>query len=519
MEVFRVGVSPHIRKDTTVSGMMLDVIIALLPALVWGIYVFGLRALVITVLSVFCCTGFEAAWQLILKKHFTLKDLSAVVSGLILAMLLPVSVPLWIVPLGAFVAMIAIKGLFGGLGKNLVNPVVAAKAVLFVLFPVHLTRYTLPFVSLPPLRLRFTKSFLELFLAPSTTDLTGEESLSALFTGGVPGAIGEGSALLLLAGLLYLFVRGTVSWHIPTTYLATVAVCAFFLPTQENVFLFVLRYLLSGGVIFAAVFLATDPVTSPVTRLGKIVYGVLCGALTVFARTVTGGEGVLFAIILANLAAPALDRYLRPRPYGTRRFRVRKEIVPLPVVWFRDVKKLFSKKATPAAKSEETKLVARVLCAGGEKAKEKYTYEGISDCRIARSLSGGIKHCSGGCVALGNCVRACPYGAISIREGVAVTDESKCRGCGICVAACPKDLIALLPENSPYTVLCHSADKGTEVIRSCEVGCIGCKKCEKACESGAIDVSTGFAVIDPARCTSCGACREVCPRGIIRNFQ
>ncbi len=517
MEVFRVGVSPHIRKDTTVSGMMLDVVIALIPALVWGIYVFGLRALVITLLSVFCCTGFEALWQFLWKKPFTLHNLSATVSGLLLAMLLPVSVPLWVVPLGAFVAMIAVKGLFGGLGQNPINPVVTAKAVLFVLFPLHLTRYTLPFTALPPLKLRFSKSFLDPILAPSTTDAFSEESLSALFTGSTPGAIGEGSALLLLAGLLYLLVRGTVTWHIPTAYLATVAACAFFLPAEGNVFLFVLRYLLSGGVIFASVFLATDPVTSPTTRLSKIVYGVLCGVLTVFARALTGGEGILFAIILANLTVPVLDRYLRPRPYGTKRFRRRKDIIPLPVVWMDNLKKLFAQKSAPTAPTED-KPIARVLCAGGEKAKEKYTYEGISDCRIAQSLSGGIKFCHGGCVALGNCVRACPYGAISIREGVAAVDPAKCRGCGICVASCPKNLIALLPANTPYTVLCHSADKGTEIIRSCEVGCIGCRKCEKACEAGAIDVSQGFAVIDAARCTACGACTEVCPRGIIRKF-
>ncbi len=518
MEVFRVGVSPHIRKDSTVSGMMLDVVIALIPALVWGIYAFGLRALVITLLSVICFMGFEALWQLLWKRSFTLPDLSALVSGLLFAMLLPVSVPLWVVPIGAFVAMIPIKALCGGLGKNPVNPAVCAKAVLFVLFPVHLTRYTLPFKALPPLKIAFSNSFLDPFLAPSTLDSLGEESLSNLFTGSVPCAIGEGSALLLLAGLVYLFVRGTVTYHVPFTYLATVFIAAFFLPSEGNVFLFALRYLLSGGVIFAATFLATDPVTSPITRLGKLVYGVLCGIFTVFAREFSGGEGILFAILLANLLVRFLDRYLRPRPYGTKRFRKRKDITPLPLVWYRKLLKLFEKKGSLSPKTEENKTVARVLCAGGDRAKEKYTYEGISDCRIARDLSGGIKHCRGGCVALGNCVRACPYGAISIVEGVAVTDESRCRGCGSCVSACPKNLIALLPANTPYTVLCHSADKGTEIIRSCEVGCIGCKKCEKACEVGAVTVDDGYAVIHAELCTGCGACVQVCPRGIIRKF-
>lgn len=518
MEVFRVGVSPHIRKDGTVSGMMLDVVIALVPALVWGVYAFGLRALVITLLSVICFLGFEALWQFLLKRDFTLPDLSALVSALLFAMILPVSVPLWVVPLGALIAMILVKGVFGGLGKNTVNPAVCAKAVLFVLFPLHLTRYTLPFKALPPLKLAFTKSFLEPFLAPSAMDSLGQESLSDLFTGSVPGTIGEGSALLILAGLVYLFVRGTVTYHIPFTYLTTVFLGSFFVPSEGNVFLFALHYTLSGGVVFAATFLATDPVTSPMTRLAKLVYGVLCGVFTVFAREFSGGEGILFAILLANLLVRFLDRYLRPRPYGTRRFRIRRDITPLPLVWYRKLVGLFKKKSAVSVKTEESRTVARVLCAGGDKAKEKYTYEGISDCRIARDLSGGIKHCRGGCVALGNCVRACPYGAVSIAEGVAVVDESKCRGCGSCVSACPKNLITLLPASTPYTVLCHSADKGTEIIRSCEVGCIGCKKCEKACEAGAVTVVDGYAVIDPRLCTACGACTEVCPRGIIRRF-
>ncbi len=516
MEVFRVGISPHIRKDGTVSSMMLDVVIALIPSLVWGIYVFGLRALVITALSIISCMGAEALWQFLRKKSFTLPDLSALVSGLLFAMLMPVAVPLWVIPLGAAIAMILIKGCFGGLGKNPINPVVTAKAVLFVLFPLQLTRYTLPFFALPPFKIHLSQSFLSPILSPSTVDTLNEESLSSLFTGATPGAIGEGSALLLLAGLLYLLVRETITWHIPISYLSSVAIFSLFLPADG--ILFTLRYLLSGGVIFAAVFLATDPVTSPVTPWGKIIYGILCGTLTVFARAISGGEGILFAILLSNLFVPVLNLYLRPRPYGTKRFRKRNDITPLPIVWASKVKKLFAKRQNTPEKAEEARPIARVLCAGGIKAKEKYTYEGISDCRIAQTLSGGTKHCRGGCVALGNCVRACPYGAISIREGVAAVDETKCRGCGICVASCPKNLIALLPEHMPYTVLCHSADKGTEIIRSCEVGCIGCKKCEKACEADAIQVNEGFAVINPTLCTACGSCIEVCPRGIIRKF-
>lgn len=343
MKTFRIHSAPYLHKDSSVSAMMLDVCIALMPTLLWGIYVFGLRALVILFSSVFFCMGFEALWQLISGRPFTLSNLSALVSGLLLGALLPVSIPLWFVPIGAAIAMLCVKGFFGGLGKNPINPVLTAKAVLFVFFPAQLTRYTLPFKALPAFRLSFSKTYLEHFLAPSTIDTYREESLSNLFTGSTAACIGEGSALMLLAGLAYLLLRKTVTWHIPFSYLATVAVIALFLPKEGNALEFAFRYLFSGGIILAASFLATDPVTSPVTRRGKVVYGILCGALTVLVRQLSGGEGILFAILISNLSVWFLDRYLRPRTYGNRFFQKRPDVIPLHVIWWKKAKEFYAK--------------------------------------------------------------------------------------------------------------------------------------------------------------------------------
>lgn len=164
------------------------------------------------------------------------------------------------------------------------------------------------------------------------------------------------------------------------------------------------------------------------------------------------------------------------------------------------------------------KTVARVMCSGGDRAKEKYVYEGIRDCRIAARLAGGNKMCKNGCTGLGNCERACPYHAITVKDGVAVVDAKLCRGCCACVAACPKGLIRMVPASCAFGVQCASVHKGAFVMKVCEVGCIGCKKCEKVCEEKAVTVENFVAVIDPTKCTSCGACAKVCPRGIIQSF-
>jgi len=163
--------------------------------------------------------------------------------------------------------------------------------------------------------------------------------------------------------------------------------------------------------------------------------------------------------------------------------------------------------------------VAQVMCSGGCRSKDKYTYEGILDCRIAARLAGGKKLCPNGCIGLGNCERVCEFDALKIVDGVAKVDWDHCRGCGACQKACPKQIIQMIPASSRFAVLCKSAEKGKDVMRACDVGCIGCKKCEKACAKGAVRVEGFCASINQELCDGCGACAEACPRGIIHSLK
>ena len=324
MELYRVGVSPHIRHEDTTRSLMLDVSIALLPAALWGIYVFGLRALVILLTALFFCLFFDFIFRRGFQNQGSVKDASAVVSGMLLALFLPVSVPLWIVPLGAFFAML-VKQLFGGLGKNFLNPVLSAKAFLLLSFPLIMTRFTLPFSYLSPFTLRLSDSAVKsaLISSPLQKLQQGEEvafSLSELFSGTIPGCIGEISALLLLAGMVYLLVRHVISFHIPLTFVGTAALLFFLFPKGDNALLYMTQSLLSGSLFLGAIFMATDPVTSPVTTGGKLLFGFLCGALTFLLRRFsTAEEAVVFAILTAELFVPYLDRIFRPRPYGIQK--------------------------------------------------------------------------------------------------------------------------------------------------------------------------------------------------------
>ncbi len=326
MELYRVGVSPHIRHEDTTRSLMLDVSIALLPAALWGIYAFGLRALVILLTGVGFCVFFDFIFGRGFQNQGSVKDASAVVSGMLLALSLPVSVPLWLVPLGAFFAMM-VKQLFGGLGKNFVNPVLSAKAFLLLSFPLSMTRFTLPFSYLNPFTLRLSDSAVETALA--TTPLQqlqqGEKavfSLSELFSGTIPGCIGEVSSLLLLAGMVYLLVRRVISFHIPLAFVGTAALLFFLFPKGDNALLYMAQSLLSGSLLLGAIFMATDPVTSPVTAGGKLLFGVLCGAMTFLLRRFsTAEEAVVFAILTAELFVPYFDRIFRPRPYGIQKHK------------------------------------------------------------------------------------------------------------------------------------------------------------------------------------------------------
>lgn len=317
MENLRVGIAPHRKHDDTVKSLCLDVLIALTPALVWGVYVFGPRAFVLTLLSVFSCCLFSFLTALFTGGKRNKGDLTSLITGLILALLLPVSTPHYVVPLGAGFATVIVKGLFGGTGKNFLNPALAAKAFLVLSFPRFAHRFTRPFAHLPVFGLKYEE--LEGFLSDSSLSLAADESvtLSQLFTGSHPSCIGEGSALLLLAGLAYLLVKKTVTWHVPASYLAAAAGTTLLLSGNA---MFTLRSLLSGSVLLVCFFCATDPVTSPVTRWGKLCYGVIAGIFTSVLIHFSNPDGAVFATLVASLSVTLLDRLFIPRPYGKRLF-------------------------------------------------------------------------------------------------------------------------------------------------------------------------------------------------------
>ncbi len=350
------GSAPFIHHEDSTRSIMADVIIALTPAAVWGVYAFGLRALVILLMGIFSSVLFEFLIGLCLKKPLICTDLSAVVTGLILALTMPVAVPLYLVPLGAFVATVVGKGAFGGLGRNYVNPALLGRGVLCLAFSGSMTFFLEPFTSPSALSLTLSRAaWVEHTMTQSLTErmregvMPEEIRYTDLLTGSVAGGIGEVSALVLLAGLMYLLVRRVITWHTPVFFVGTLAALALLFPYGVVARVdFMLASLLTGGLLFGAIFLANDPVTSPVTTGGKILYGILCGALLYLFRYFFGDAfGATFAILLANLPARLLDRLFFPRAYGTRRQglvhlveRIRGFVIPL---WKRVEEKLRTK--------------------------------------------------------------------------------------------------------------------------------------------------------------------------------
>lgn len=318
MGLLKVSASPHIRHEDTTRVLMSDVIIAMLPLVIWGAYIFGPRVITVTAISVISCVLFEFIFNIIIKKPSPIGDLSAVVSGMLLAFNLPATIPLWIPVVGAAFAMIVVKGLFGGLGKNFMNPVLAARVFLFASWPSHMTSYSIPLSRLP----LFGDGVDAVSSATSLTLLKSGQlpdlSLKDMLIGNMAGCIGEISALLILAGGLYLIIRRVITWHITVSFIATVAIFSLIsAPSELNALSYMTAQLLSGGLMLGAVFMATDYVTSPVTPKGRIIYGVGCGLLTMFIRKFGGyPEGVSFAILIMNLFVWYLDRGTKPVKFG-----------------------------------------------------------------------------------------------------------------------------------------------------------------------------------------------------------
>lgn len=309
--------SPHIRGKETTARIMADVLLALMPALVVGIYVQGLRALAVTLVTMAVCLAGEALMQCSLKRSFTLFDGSATVTGLLLAMTLPASVPYWVAAVGGLFAVAVAKALCGGLGQNVFNPALAARALLMLVFPVYLIRF--PAVGQPaPLLGAADVVTAATPLHAMQMPVLPQTTLVDLLIGRSGGTIGEVSALALMLGGVYLLARKVISLRIPAAYLGTVALLTLVFHKTDAPLLWMLYSLVSGGLLLGAIFMATDYATSPVTPWGQILYGVGCGILTVvFRYTGLFPEGVTYAILLMNAAVWMLDRYTAPRRFGS----------------------------------------------------------------------------------------------------------------------------------------------------------------------------------------------------------
>ena len=302
MSSFSVSLSPHVRDSASTRRIMLQVCLALLPALAFGVWAFGLYALLVVALSVGAAVGTEALVQRCLKRPITISDGSAAVTGLLLGLTLPPEAP-WYVPVfGAVFAIFIAKQVFGGLGDNFVNPALAGRAFLLACWPVEMTSYPNPF------------AVDALTSATPLADAGFAQSAAALqnaYLGLVPGTIGETCKLALLLGAAYLLLRRVIDWRIPVAYLGSLALLSWAFGEDG------LLAIGLGGAILGAFFMATDYVTSPITPWGKLVYGVGCGLITFAIRTWGAyPEGVTYAILLMNVAAPLIDRGFRPRKYG-----------------------------------------------------------------------------------------------------------------------------------------------------------------------------------------------------------
>ena len=312
--------SPHIHNRNTTQAIMRDVLIALAPALIGAVYFFGLRALTLVLVSVAACFLFEKLWCKLRKQNDKTYDLSACVTGVLLAFVCPPTIAYWQLIIGDFFAIIVVKMLFGGIGKNMFNPALAARAFMFS-WPVAMSTWVkvgwenqAGILSTVDIVTEATP------LAAMHQGVMSQTSVWDMFLGNVGGCVGETSAALLLVGLVYLVARNVISLRIPLSFVGTVAVLTFLFPQGNDRLAWMGAQVLSGGLMLGAIFMATDYVTSPITKLGQIVYGIGCGALTVMIRYFGSyNEGVSYAILVMNACVVLLDRIGRPTRYGAPR--------------------------------------------------------------------------------------------------------------------------------------------------------------------------------------------------------
>jgi electron transport complex protein RnfD len=349
-DMLQVSYPPHIHSGESVHRIMWTVFGALAPACAYSVYHFGKSSLVIIIIAVISAVIAEALIELLLRRPVTVLDGSAAVTGLLLGMNLPPHAPPWMAAIGSFFAVIIVKQLFGGLGFNIFNPALAARALLMASWPVYMTtkwhRFSDQNILSPDIK--NTYSFLpsqfdaltqatplallkdgpkvfadnNIAVARLYDIVTSPDMIRSLFIGSVGGVIGETSAMLLLAGALVLLFRKIITWHVPVSFLGTVALFTmiyYFFAGVPAFHLMALFHCLSGGLFLGAFFMATDPVTSPVTTRGMLVFGSGCGLITCIIRFWGGyPEGVSYAILIMNAFVPLIDRFARPRVFGTR---------------------------------------------------------------------------------------------------------------------------------------------------------------------------------------------------------
>lgn len=311
-ELLHVSSSPHVRDKVNTGNIMLTVLIALLPSALFGVYNFGPHALMLILVSILCCVATEAVYEKIVHKKLTIQDYSAAVTGLLLALNLPPNAPWWIAVIGSVFAILVVKQLFGGLGQNIMNPALAARCFLLISFTGRMTDFAVPKGAWGN-------------IADTVSGATPLAALKAgesvnwvdLFFGNIQGTIGETSALAILIGATILLVRGVIDLRIPLTYIGSFAIFVLLFGGHGFDMNFLLCHLFGGGLMLGAWFMATDYVTTPITKKGQLVYGVCLGIFTGLFRIFGGSaEGVSYAIIFCNLLVPIIERFTMPVAFG-----------------------------------------------------------------------------------------------------------------------------------------------------------------------------------------------------------
>lgn len=316
-DLYNVSSSPHVRAKDTTGRIMLYVIIALLPAALFGIYNFGysklgFNAVILIIVTIISCVIAEWVFNKITKRKQTIQDLSAVVTGLLLALNLPPTLPWWMAVIGGVFAIVVVKGLFGGLGQNFMNPALGARCFLLISF-------TGPMTEFANSRLYVSQGMDEISSATPLAMLKGGEAVNTMdmLLGNIPGTIGETSVIAILIGAVFLILTGVIDLRIPGTYIVTFVVFILLFGGHGFDWNFVVAHLCGGGIMLGAFFMATDYVTSPITPVGKIIYGVVLGILTgIFRIFGASAEGVSYAIIFSNLLVPLIERVTIPKPFG-----------------------------------------------------------------------------------------------------------------------------------------------------------------------------------------------------------